>query len=93
MPQFLAVVAYRCLVAGVSTGSIDLQVQWFDVADDSIVRQQIEAAPVHAYKNSDHETVSWELVEVFSVEPFAPTRSGEEVAGFIAKTSEIVDLA
>jgi hypothetical protein len=93
MPQFLAVVAYRCLVAGVPSGSIDLQVKWFDVADDSIVRQLIEADPVHAYKNSDDETVSWELAEVFSVEPFSPTRSGEEVAGFIANTSELVDLA
>lgn len=93
MSQFLAVVAYRCLVAGVPSDSIDLQVRWFDVADESTVRQLIEAEPICAYKNRDDETVTWELAQIFSVEPFAPRKSGEEVIGFIASSGEIADLA
>lgn len=93
MPQFLAIVAYRSLVEGVSSGSIDLQVRWFDAADDSVVRQTIEAEPICAYRNGIDESVAWELAEIFSIEPFSPRVSGEEVVGFIANADEIANLA
>lgn len=93
MAQFIAIVAYRCLIAGASHNSLDLQVQWFDETDEDAVRKLIAADPIHCYKNSDNDTVSWELVEIFSVEAFAPKRSGEEVAGFIASPDELAELA
>jgi hypothetical protein len=93
MPQFLAIVAYRCLVAGVSRHSLDVQVQWFDLPDKDAVRALIEADPISSCKNKDDDTVSWELVQIFSVEPFAPTQSGDEVVGFIASIKELADLA
>ncbi len=92
MANYLAIVAYRGLVSGVPTGNLDIQVQWFDVQSEDVVRSAIQADPIQSYKNSEDETVSWELVEVFSIEPYSPTRSGEEVIGFIASTSELNDL-
>lgn len=93
MAQFLAIVAYRCLVAGVSRQSLDVKVQWFDAPDADAVCRLIQADPISSYKNSDDNTVSWELVQIFSVEPFAPTQSGDEVVGFIASIKELADLA
>lgn len=93
MPQFLAIVAYRSLVAGASSGSIDFQVRWFDAADDSVVRQTIEEEPICAYRNETGSSVAWELAEILSIEPFSPRLSGEEVVGFIAPTGEILSLA
>ncbi|TWT61329.1 hypothetical protein [Rubinisphaera italica] len=43
--------------------------------------------------NDNGETVSWELAEVFAIEPFVPKISGEEIVGFIASTEELSDLA
>ena len=88
----LAIVAYRCLVAGLSSGSVDFQVRWFADEDADEVRRRIQGEPLHSYMNSDGEVVSWELVEIFAIEPFAPSESGEEVAGFIASTQELSDL-
>jgi hypothetical protein len=93
MAHYLAIVAYRCLVSGVPSGTLDVQVQWYDAENEATIRQLIEANPIHSYKNGDDETVSWELAEVFAIEPFAPTTSGDEVIGFIAETSELSDLA
>ena len=93
MAHYLAIVAYRCLVSGVPSGTLDVQVQWYDAESEPTVRRLIDADPIHSYKNSDDETVSWELVQIFAIEPFAPTTSGEEVIGFIAETSELSDLA
>ena len=93
MAQYLAIVAYRCLVAGLPTGKLDIQVQWHDVDDETSVRSSIADEPIHTYNNSDGETVSWELAEVLAVEPFSPEDSGEEVVGFIASTRELTELA
>ena len=92
MTQYLAIVAYRCLVAGLPTDTLDIQVQWHEARDEASVRASIAADPIHSYKNSDGDTVSWELAEVMVVEPFAPKNSGEEVVGFIATTGELADL-
>lgn len=93
MRQYLAIVAYRCFVAGSMKGSLDLQVRWFEAADEASVRASIADDPIHAYKNSDDETVSWELSQVIAVEPFAPNASGDEVIGFITSARELSRLA
>ncbi len=91
--QYLAIVGYRCLVAGVPAGSLDIQVQWFESEDEATVRQLVSSEPIQCYRNIDEETVSWELVQIFAIEAFAPKDSGEEVIGFIASTEELADLA
>lgn len=93
MPQYLAAVVYRCLVAGVRTGKPDIQVQWHNAENKQSVQETIAAQKYQSYKNSDGETVTWELVEIFAIEPFAPKHSGEEVIGFIASTQELGELS
>jgi hypothetical protein len=93
MSGHLAIVAYRALVAGIPSNSVDFQVQWFAENDAAEVRRIIEAKPFHCYSNSSDEEVCWELVEVFAIEPFNPSESGEEIVGFIASTDELSDLA
>ena len=89
----LALVAYRGLVAGVPTGRIDIQTRWFESTDIEHIRSLIQSDPIHTYKNPEGETVTWELVEIFAIEKFAPGESGEEVVGFIASTNELSQLA
>jgi|GEM_PF-6687687 len=93
MPQFLAIVAYRCIVGDKAHDSLDVQVQWFDVENAAVIRELINAVPIQSYKNSDDELVSWELTSILEIEPFTPQRSGDEVIGFIASTQELNDLA
>jgi hypothetical protein len=93
MPQYLAIVAYRSLVAGVPTKKLDFQVRWFNEENEAVVRQLIGDDPIHTYENANGETVSWELAEVFEVETFDPQRSGDEVIGFIASTRALRNLA
>lgn len=81
------------MIAGVPSGTLDIQVRWFSATDDEEVRRLITDDPIHSYKNSDEETVTWELVQIFAIEPFEPRDSGDEVVGFIAETSELTELA
>ena len=92
MAGSLAIVAYRSVVAGVAQRRLDVQVRWFDEDDAERVRQLIRAEPAHGYRNPAGEEVRWELAEIFEVEPFAPTESGAEVAGFIAGIEELSRL-
>lgn len=89
----IAIVAYRCQIGGVPKGSLDIRVIWFEESDPEEVRRLIHLDLIQSYENSDGDTVLWELAEVFSVEPFEPSTSGEEVAGFIASIEELNDLA
>lgn len=89
----LAIVAYRSLVAGLSAGSLDIQVRWLADEGAEEIRRHILGEPLQSYLNSDGEVVSWELVEIFAIESFAPRESGEEVVGFVASTQELSDLA
>jgi hypothetical protein len=93
MSGHLAIVAYRSLVAGIPSNRVDFQVRWFAEDDAAVVRRIIEAEPFLRYSNSSDEEVCWELVEVFAIEPFEPSESGEEIAGFIASTDELSELA
>lgn len=90
---YIAIVAYRCRIDGVPKGSLDIQAIWFEEIDPEEVRRLIHLDPIQSYENSDGDTVSWELAEVFSIEPFRPSASGEEIAGFIASIDELNDLA
>ncbi|MEO6810954.1 MAG: hypothetical protein ABI353_17725 [Isosphaeraceae bacterium] len=92
MPQYLAIVAYRCIIAGSRRRRLDIQVQWYDAPDESAVRASIADEPIQSYENSDGEIVSWERSEVLAVEPFSPKHSGDEVVGFIASIRELKGL-
>lgn len=92
MTGSLAIVAYRGSVEGVRTGSLDVQVRWFDSTDHEDIRKQIEAEPFSTYSNPYGETVTWELVQIMAIDPFAPRASGEEVVGFIASKRELRQL-
>ena len=93
MAGHLAIVAYRGIVGGLPSGSVDFQVRWFADADAEQARRRIEAEHFSAYLNSDGEQVCWELVQIFAIEQFSPLASGEEIVGFIAFTEELSELA
>lgn len=94
MVQYLAIVVYRCLIAGVRDGSLDVQVQWHEADDEAAVRSAIAAEPLHSYENSDGEIVTWEFSDVMAVEPFSrPEATGQELIGFIASIRELRKLA
>jgi hypothetical protein len=93
MTQFLAIVVYRSLVAGVRTSKLDFQVRWFSAANEAEVRTRIEAEPLSSYIGGEGDQVLWELAEIMAVERFEPRTSGDEVIGFIAEMDELSDLA
>lgn len=92
----LAIVAYRSLVAGLASSTVDLQVRWFAVEDEDEVRRIIEAEPASGYLNPNGETVLREFSGILAIEKFDPGKAldhGEEMIGFIASTEELTDLA
>jgi hypothetical protein len=89
----LAIVAFRALVGGLPSGTVDIQVRWFAEKDAERVRRFIESEPASSYLNSDDEVVYWELSSVLAIEPFDPRESGEEIVGFIASAEELSGLA
>ncbi len=93
MAGHLAIVGYRSLVGGVPSRKLDIQVRWYAHADPEHVRHLIRAEPFQSYRNPKGDEVCWELVEVFAVEPFEPSKSGEEVVGFMASVDELAALA
>ena len=93
MSPYLAIVAYRCLVAGTRRGMLNIQVQWHEAADEGVVRSSIASKPIYKYLNSDDDVVSWELSGVLAVEPFTPKQSGDEVVGFIASIRQLRNFA
>src|SRR5690349_12933561 len=89
MDALLAIVAYRCEVAGVPTESIDIQVRYFSSMLESEIEAFLQAEPVNSYSNDLGETVTWPLVRIMAIEPFeSPTQNGKEVVGFIAGCTE-----
>lgn len=96
MAGHLAIVAYRALVGGLPSGSVDVQVRWFADEDAGRVRRFIESEPASSYLNSDGEIVYWEFSSVLAIQVFDPgesRESGEEILGFIASAEELSDLA
>lgn len=90
--QHLAIVAYRSIVAGIPSRSLDFQVRWFQDLTRAEIEESLRAEPFDSYQNPAGETVLWELVEIFAIEEFSPKFSGIEVAGFIAQLDELQDL-
>ena len=82
MTARIAIVAYRCEVAGVASDSIDIQVRYFE--DTSIdIAAFLRAEPIHSYSNNLDELVTWPFVAVLAVENFGSPKNGGEIAGFI----------
>lgn len=92
MNKWLAIVAYQCQVNGVSTGSVDFQVRYFNLCDAADVVAALRSEPSHAYRNHLDEMVVWPIVEIFAVERLKSHASGDEVIGFIAGTEELASL-
>lgn len=90
MNRWLAIVAYRCEVAGVPRDSLDIQVRYFAAESAEEVVSRIFDEPDAEYMNGDGELVTWPFVCVVAVEPFSEPADGDEVVGFIARTNEIV---
>jgi len=88
----LAIIGYRSLVGGVPSGSLDIQVRWYAHPDPEQVRHQVRTEPLQRYQNPGGDEVCWELVEIFAIEPFAPSESGGELIGFIANVDELRSL-
>jgi hypothetical protein len=90
MNRWLAIVAYRCEVAGVPTDSLDIQVRYFEADSAEEVKSRLYDQPDHVYAKPYGDLVTWLLACVVAVEPFSETSDGEEVVGFIARTDELV---
>ena len=93
MERWLAIVAFRCEVAGVSTDSIDIQVRYFEADSLEEIEARLHAEPVQSYTNSDGELVVWPLVGMLSAESFSDQPDGAEVVGFITRCHEFAKWA
>jgi len=93
MQRWLAIVAYRCEVAGEPTDSIDIQVRYLEAESEDHVESLLKAQPVCSYENNDGEEVTWPLIDVLASEPFLQEPDGGEVVGFITGCHEFVKWA
>src|SRR6476620_6079054 len=93
MERWLAIVAYRCEVAGTPEDSIDIQVRYLEAESEEEVESLLKAQPICSYENSDGELVTWPLVDVLAAEPFSRDPDGSEVVGFITGCHEFVRWA
>ncbi len=93
MTTWLAIVIYRSRFDAEQPGSLDLQVQRHEAETEEAVRAAIEHSPPHEYENPYGETVTWELASIMAVDEDRPCASGDEVIGFIADASELVEMA
>ena len=92
MSRWLAIATYQCRIDGVVDDSVDFQVRYFDLPDESAVVSALEDEPPHTYLNGDGETVSWPLMRIFDVQALRPVASGSEVAGFVAGADVLAAL-
>jgi hypothetical protein len=87
MAASIAIAAYRCEVAGISSDSLDIQVRYFE--DTSIdIASFLRDEPTHSYLNDSDELVTWPFVAILAIENFESPKNGSEVAGFIAGCME-----
>src|SRR3954471_12680086 len=93
MERWLAIVAYRCEVAGERTDSIDIQVRYLEADSEEEVESRLKAQPICSYENNDGELVTWPLVGVLAAEPFSHQPDGTEVVGFITGCHAFVKWA
>ncbi len=64
MNGILAIVAYRCEVAGEPTESIDIQVRYFESGTAREIEDRLRSEAPHSYANDRNEIVSWPLIKV-----------------------------
>ncbi len=88
MNGILAIVAYRCEVAGEPTESIDIQVRYFESGTAREIEDRLRSEAPHSYANDRNEIVSWPLIKVLAVEPFETPTDGKEMVGFITGCNE-----
>ena len=93
MERWLAIVAYRCEVAGTPSDSIDIQVRYLEAESEDHVESLLKAQPVCTYENIDGEVVAWPLVGVLASELFSHEPDGGEVVGFITGCHEFAKWA
>jgi hypothetical protein len=92
MSARIAIVAYRCEVAGVASDSLDIQVRYFE--DTSIdIPTFLREEPTQSYSNDLDELVTWPFVAVpfvavLAIEDFGSPKNGSEVAGFVVDCME-----
>jgi penicillin V acylase-like amidase (Ntn superfamily) len=90
--MYFAIVVYRCYVASIYTGDIDIECLYFDRNSDEEVTSAIHERDNQVYSNSDGELVEWILDEIVTVEEVRELTSGEEVIGFICRENSFVKL-
>lgn len=90
---WLAIVAYRCEVAGAPTDSIDIQVRYFTADCVEEIESQIRLEPIHSYTNPIGELVTWPLIGVLAADRINEQADGCEVVGFITGCHEFVKWA
>jgi hypothetical protein len=88
MEESLAIVAYRCEVAGEPTESIDIQVRYFASGTASEIEERLRTEATHSYANDHGETVSWPFVRVLAVESLDKFVDGTELVGFVTGCNE-----
>ena len=93
MERWLAIVAYRCEVAGEPTDSIDISVRYLEAESEEDVESQLKALPVCSYENQYGELVTWPSVGMISTALFSHEPDGSEVVGFITGCHEFVKWA
>jgi hypothetical protein len=93
MERWLAIVAYRCEVAGEPTDSIDIQVRYLRAEFEEDIESQPKAQPICSYDNEYGELVTWPLVGMLAAAPFSHEPDGSEVVGFITGCHEFVKWA
>ena len=91
MPAALAVVAYRCEVAGRPEGSVDIQVRYFDSFEPSAIEQRLSQQLPNSYANQAGELVQWTFVNVLAIEPLDRVADGSEIAGVILGAEQIAE--
>jgi hypothetical protein len=93
MERWLAIVAFRCEVAGEATDSIDIQVRYLEAESAEEIDRRLRGEPVQSYLNEEGEVVRWPLVNVLAAEKFSHEADGSEVVGFITGCHEFVKWA
>jgi hypothetical protein len=93
MKPWLAIVAYRCEVAGKPDDSVDIQVRYLKAESEEEVAAILNSQPLQSYENSSGELVTWPLVRVLAAVPFSQEPDGSEVVGFIARSDEFMKWA
>jgi len=93
MERSLAIVAYRCEVAGIPTESLDIQVRYFEASSHEQIEAALQSETITSYTNAEGQLVAWPLVRVLAVESFTWPINGTEVVGFITGCHEFLAWA